>query len=252
MKIYPLVGLVLLLHERLLVMVAVGVAVAAALALHVALNLEGWRLAIAMIPGRDPIGMFGIRNLARGLPVLWSVGGDGGPAVALAYAGIGGLAMAVAVWCARRVAREALLDRLTRLDTACFLVFATVMLFCFLAAQNFMYRAIFLVPLLPVVARLATLAASPALRVALCMVLAGMIVCLWGGYLLNAVDHVQKAIHAVAQPPKNALRAVAWTARETCWWVTMAVVAALLPGVYVRMPVMAALADQMRRRRRLV
>ena len=101
-------------------------------------SLEGWRLSVAMIPSRDPIGMFGVRNLRLGLPVLWGTDGTGRSAVILTYLAFGGMFFAVAIWCARQITREALLDHLSELDITITLVFVRIMVFCFLAAQNFM------------------------------------------------------------------------------------------------------------------
>lgn len=239
MKLYPVFGLVLALRERLgraaLVLGAAGLAMAG----FMLLIRDDLGFIRRGLPTRDPIGLFGAGNLAVGLPVLLPGHAPGAGGLALIYAVLLALGLAIAVLLGRAVAREGLPARLTGHERLCLLLGAAMMVLCFLLTQNGRYRAIFLILTVLPLAELRRLAGGRGLRLVLRLALLGVVVLAWGVYLMCGVDHVQKAVLQVEVPPANALRAVAWLAREAAWWFVMSVLAGLGGAVAAGLPALA-------------
>jgi hypothetical protein len=236
LKIYPAIAFVLALRYRLRHVLAVAGVTMSLLAIHVAVNLAAWLHAIAMIPGRDSIQMFGARNLAKGLANMWGPLIGAPASVAVIYTLLAGACLWGGYLLARQLHRSRLLARLSDAEAMVLLVAVCVMLFCFLSSQNFRYRAVFIIPAMAPLVTLWLGAEHRVTRAVLLAAILAAIASMWGVFALNFVDHVQKAIYAVDMPPSTVVRSIVWTGREVLWWFVMTVFAALLACLLPRLP----------------
>lgn len=152
-KFYPAALFVLALREDRRRLACLAVAGLAAGALAMALYGHGLLAAVAQIPSGTPFrASFGRIDLPRGLAMMRLLP-PGGAEIWSWTIALG--ALAVAAWRRRTWARAL---AVLAADEALFLVAgAAVTLFCFMAAQNIEYRALFLLLLLPGLARLVPL-----------------------------------------------------------------------------------------------
>jgi hypothetical protein len=195
-KFYPVAFFALALRESRRVFLLLAVAGLGLVALALVFYGHGLAAAITSIPSGTPFrASFGRIDLTRGLVMLHVLPHGTGQ---LCSWGLALGALGLAVW--RRPVWAARLARL-RAEEALFLVAgAVVTVFCFMAAQNIEYRAIFLLLALPGLYRLS----QP-----LCWV---AVLLLW--------EAVPRALlSGLAQPylPHLGFRCV-WLLREGLWW----------------------------------
>ena len=200
-KFYPVACFVLALREKRGVVMALAVAGLAGLALVAALYGRDVASALSIIPSGTPFrATFGRIDLPRGLAmlhVLHSLAGLLSWAMAAAMLGAG---LALHRYWARALA---VLDEPRRL----YLVTgAAVTLFCFLAAQNIEYRAVYLLPTLPGLWWLG--AARPRMRV----LLAAIMLLLWEAVPRALISGLSQPY--IPSPPAVWL----WLLREGLWW----------------------------------
>ncbi|MDD2705018.1 MAG: hypothetical protein PHU07_06780 [Acidocella sp.] len=147
-KFYPVALFILALREKRHVVLALGVAGLAALALAVALYGHDLFRAVAIIPSGTPFrASFGRIDLPRGLAMLHLLRYPDAMGWGLALGG------GMVAWKLRRGWEQAL-ARLDTMRAEALVAGAAVTLFCFLAAQNVEYRAIFLLLTLPGLCRI--------------------------------------------------------------------------------------------------
>jgi hypothetical protein len=201
-KFYPVALFALALRESRRTLAMLAAAGLAAGLLAMALYGHGLVAAVDLIPSGTPFrASFGRIDLLRGLAWLRLL--PPGGALAWSWA-LAFCALLIALW--RRPAWSRALPALAA-DEAVFLIAgAVVTLFCFMAAQNIEYRAIFLLLTLPGLARLAPFGLSFRLLPWLITLL------LW-----EAVPRA--ALSGLTQPylPHPAMLCF-WLLREALWW----------------------------------
>lgn len=205
-KFYPAALFTLALSESRRTRLALGLAGLAGLVLALALFGHGILAALVLIPSGTPFrATFGRIDLARGLAMLHHLPM---PADAASW-GMTLVALAAA-WPRRRVWASTL-PCLAPGMLLFLIASAATTLFCFLAAQNVEYRALFLLPALPALARLGRWG------------LGGIIAALMWEALPRAL------ISGLAQPYLPSPPAFAlWLLREALWWGLAIELAALL------------------------
>jgi hypothetical protein len=201
-KFYPVAFFALALRESRRTLQILAAAGLAASLLAVALYGHGLMAAITTIPSGTPFrASFGRIDLPRGV-VLLRLLPHGSAQICSCLLALA--ALALAGW--RRNIWSRALDILPAAEARFLIAGATVTAFCFMAAQNIEYRAIFLLLTLPGLVRLGSLGVSfrllPWIAVAL----------LW--------EAVPRAIFAGLSQPflPNPVTFAFWLLREAAWW----------------------------------
>jgi len=215
-KFYPMALFILLLRESPRRLIALGLAGGLVLILCLALYARDLAAAVAIIPSGTPFkATFGAIDMPRGLNRLHLLSAtnvnhilgfhlfNNGQTVARLAAGLMSLAsLALMRAAARHYARR--LPGLAQ-DRLIFLVAGSaVILFCFFAAQNVEYRAVFLLFTLP-----GLLACGRASRRGQSLVAAELLL-LW--------EAVIRALAGGTDGPATTPALVFWLCREALWW----------------------------------
>lgn len=201
-KFYPVSLFVLALRERRRVLAWLAAAGLAAGGLALAIYGRALLASVSLIPSGTPFrASFGRIDLPRGLAMLHMLPHGSAQPVSLALALI-----ALALAALRRDAWSRALATLPAKTRIFLIAGAAVTLFCFMAAQNIEYRAIFLLLALPGLAALAPRGVSFRL-------LPWLITCL----LWEAVPRA--ALAGLVQPYFPAPSVFCfWLLREALWW----------------------------------
>jgi len=150
LKFYPLAALVILARERQARVVASGLAIAAVLAVFVAVYAADLAR-LSVVTGHWYGSNFGAICLVEGLPALW----PGQPLLArVVIWAFGALALCGAWMMYRRASADTALAALPGRERAVLMASASVAMGSFCVLLNGGYRAIFLLPVVAVLARL--------------------------------------------------------------------------------------------------
>lgn len=225
LKFYPAALLALGLRENFWRLAGLALVSAGLLLLYLAYFGGGTKAALGILPGGLPFrGVFGALNLPFGLlllknlPVLtlepdvpqyFAALADPHAALFVALASRGLVIAALLLGYARSSVHAQVLAALGEGQKIFFLGGALLIAFCFLAAQNLSYRAIFLLMVLPGLAMMD----GRAVR----MLEAVILVLLWEGFF----RHLALLLGIALLGPAHAvyLQILFWLLREALWWV---------------------------------
>jgi hypothetical protein len=229
LKFYPITLLILAIRERLGVFIAIGLIASAAVVLWFALDSTEILRSMANIPTTQYFDefVFGVRDLPYGLAqtLNWPRTAAAGLLAGLL---VGMTAMAAAL--AGRDETAARLHRLTEAEASYLLVGCALLIGCFLAAQNILYRSIFFLFVLPGLTALV----RPDRRCridGLCVgATAAIIVLMWNETVRTLLSGALQWAGVSAGPNGIAHFAI-WLVREAIWWTIVVILAALVLGL---------------------
>jgi hypothetical protein len=216
LKYYPAALLILAVRERLGVFIAIGFIALGVIALWFALDGRDILRGMANIPTTSYFddNIFGVRDLPFGLAQLFGLG-------RLAAVALLVVLLAALLGCAVLLAsRDGLVSRirsLTEAEATCLLTGCVLIVSCFLAAQNSLYRAIYLLFVLPGLTALARYPATVGL----------IIILMWTSGLRALIDALLERF-GVAMLPGGIAHAGIWLVRELAWWFVITMLSALM------------------------
>ncbi len=241
LKFYPVALLLIAARESPARLLAVICLAGLSLAAYMAAYSSGTSTAIAELPGAIPFhGAFGAKDIPFGLvllhylPVLSLEPPFAQYHVALTthyavlvvlYFGTKLVCLLVLLMGLMASARyEGALPALDETRQVLFLAGASVIVLCYLGAQNLDYRAVFLLLTLPGLCEMGQIAGH--LRKRLNMLMIGMVLLLWETLLRNVSGHIADVVlpHIVS----IYLQIGVWLAREILWFWVVTQLAALL------------------------
>ena len=212
LKFYPFAAFAIAMRERTPRLLAVAlVAIAALAALLLYMRTELAPLAANLPGGRYGSDAFGATNLV----FLLKAAGNSQPISILALAILSLCAMAAALSLARDGGFVLAFSAMDENDRTALVLASAVIVACFLASQNILYRAILLVPVVGGLCALRGAAAGPGLRVRLAVLIGTSLVVMWEGALQGVF-------------PGHRIPAPYLLAREALWWWVVTNLAAVL------------------------
>jgi hypothetical protein len=226
LKFYPITLLILAARERLGVFIVIGLVSTGAIALWFMLDGREILRGMANIPTTQYFDefVFGARDLPYGLAQTlgWSRPAGAGLLVVLL---VGTVAAALAL--AGRDATAARLCQLTDAEATYLLAGGVLLIGCFLAAQNILYRSIFLLFVLP--GMTALVRADGWRRFdGLCFgVTMSIVVLMWDDTARTLVNGALQWF-GVSTGPNDSAHFDIWLVREVMWWGVVVVLAAFL------------------------
>ena len=226
LKFYPATLLILAVRERLGTFIAVGVVAAGGIVAWFALDGAEIIRGMANIPATQYFDeyVFGARDLPYGAAQI--LGWPRPVATGLfAVLLIGTVGMAVAL--ARCADTGERLRRLTDAEATYLLAGCVLMIGCFLAAQNILYRSIFFLFVLPGLTVLAQTEGGRTFTRICRGAIASIIVLMWNDTVRTLLNDVLQWF-GVSAGPNDIAYSVIWLVREVMWWGVVTVLAALL------------------------
>jgi hypothetical protein len=231
LKFYPAVLLILAVRERRTVFFAIGVLSAGAMGGFLAFYGHDLARILPAIPTTSYFDtfVFGARNFPYGMASI--LGWPGGAASALLVVLIVGMIVCAAA-CAWRGDLRARIETLSAAECAFLLIGCTLLLTCFLAAQNVQYRAIFLLFMLPGMTALAGLRGRRRSwpYIAGCVL---VLLLLWEETIHHTIDPLQRQFSRETQH-LTVVPLMFWLSRELLWWVVATMQAVLLIALLLR------------------
>ncbi|MBV9757310.1 MAG: hypothetical protein JO047_09670 [Alphaproteobacteria bacterium] len=230
-KYYPLALLVLLVRERLAVFVAVVVATVTVLAAFAAGYASEVARGIPMIPGGPYYsGFFGAKNLPFLLGDMIGHLGPPSPVLAAARAAaiatlLGALllaAAAIARLLLRSPAVSAARQGLGALEGNLLVIGSALVVGCFFAGQNIVYRGVFLLFVLPGLLGIARNMSDAGLRRLLIGTGAAIVLLLWQEFFRLSL-YALPARLGLSDRATFTVYALFWLSRELAWWWMIAV-----------------------------
>jgi hypothetical protein len=224
LKYYPIMLLILTIRHRLGTLVAVGLASFGIIALWFMLDSDAILRSMANIPPARYFDdhVFDARDLPYGLAQIldWSPSAAVGLLIALLI-GMGTTAVALA----RLDDVAGRLRQLTDAEAAYLLVGCTLLVGCFFAAQNVVYRGIFFLFVLPALTALARASGRRRLDGLYFGATGIIIVLMWSDPVRALVNGISQQFSGVSPP---SVHFVVWLVREMMWWVVVCILAAFL------------------------
>jgi hypothetical protein len=226
LKFYPITLLILAVRERLGVFIAIGVVSSGAIVLWFMLDSSEILRGMANIPTTQYFDefVFGARDLPYGLAQTldWSRPAAAGLMVVLL---VGAVAVAVAL--AGRDDTAARLRRLTDAEATYLLVGCILLVGCFLAAQNILYRGIFFLFVLPGLTALVPVDGRRWPDGLYFGAIASIIVLMWNDTVRTLLNGALRWFD-VSAGPNDIAHFDIWLVREVVWWSIVVILAALL------------------------
>jgi hypothetical protein len=226
LKFYPITLLILAVRERLGVFIAVGLVASGVIVLWFVLDSGEILRGMANIPTTQYFDefVFGARDLPYGLAQTldWSRPAGAGLLIVL----LGGM-IAVAVALAGRDDVAVRLRQLSDAEATYLLVGSVLLIGCFLAAQNILYRSIFLLFILPGLTALVRAHGRRRLDGLYFGVAASIIVLMWDDTVRTLVNRALQWF-GVSVGPDDIAHFDIWLVREVMWWGVVVILVALL------------------------
>lgn len=226
LKFYPITLLILAARERLGVFVAIGLVSFGAIVLWFAFDSGEILRGMANIPTTQYFDefVFGARDLPYGLAQTmdWSRPAAAGLLIALL---VGMVATALVL--AGREDTAARLRQLTDAEAAYLLIGCVLLVGCFLAAQNILYRGIFFLFVLPGLTALVRTRSRRRFDGAYFGVIAAIIVLMWNDTVRTLVNGTLRWF-GVSVGPNDVAHFDIWLVREAMWWPVVVVLTAFL------------------------
>ena len=226
LKFYPITLLILAARERLRVFVIVGLVSCGTIALWFMLDASEILRGMANIPTTQYFDefVFGARDLPFGLAQTFGM-------TRIAAAGllvvllVGMIAVAMSL--AGRNDTAARLRQLTDAEATYLLVGCVLLIGCFLAAQNILYRSIFFLFVLPGLTALLRADRPRQLDGLYVGVIVSIIILMWNDTVRTLLNGALRWVGVFAGPNDVAHFNI-WLVREVMWWFVIVVLAALL------------------------
>jgi hypothetical protein len=226
LKFYPITLLILAARERLGVFIAIGLVSIGAIVLWFAFDSGEILRGMANIPTTQYFDefVFGARDLPYGLAQTmdWSRPAAAGLLIALL---VGTVATALVL--AGREDTAARLRQLTDAEAAYLLVGCILLIGCFLAAQNILYRSIFFLFVLPGLTALVRAHGRRRFGGGYLGVTAAIIVLMWNDTARTLVNGAL-GWFGVSVGPNGIAHFDIWLVREVMWWSVVVVLTAFL------------------------
>jgi Glycosyltransferase family 87 len=226
LKFYPITLLILAVRERLGVFIAVGLVACGVIVLWFVLDSGEILRGMANIPTTQYFDefVFGARDLPYGLAQTFGLPRPAGAGLLVVL--LVGLVAAAAVMaaCDDTAAR---LRRLTDAEATYLLVGCILLIGCFLAAQNILYRSIFFLFVLPGLTALVRSDGRRRLDGLYVGVTASIIVLMWNDTARTLVDGALRML-GVSTAPNDIAHFDIWLVREVMWWTVVVVLTAFL------------------------
>jgi hypothetical protein len=226
LKFYPITLLILAARERLGAFVVVGLVSCGAIALWFMLDAHDILRGMANIPTTQYFDefVFGARDLPYGLAQTldWTRTAAAGLLVVLIVGAAG-----VAVALAGRDDTAARLRQLTDAEASYLLVGCVLLIGCFLAAQNILYRSIFLLFVLPGLTALVRADSRWRLDGLYVGAIVSIIVLMWNDTVRTLLNGALREF-GISAGPNDIAHFNIWLVREVMWWFVVVVLAALL------------------------
>ena len=226
LKFYPITLLILAVRERLGVFVAVGLVACGAIVLWFVLDSGEILRGMANIPTAPYFDefVFGARDLPYGLAQTfdWSRAVGALLLVVLVVAMV-----AIAAALAGHDDTTAGLRQLSEAEAAYLLVGCVLLVACFFAAQNILYRSIFFLFVLPGLTALVRTDRRRRPDGRYVGVIASIIVLMWNDTARTLVNAALR-LFGVSARPNDIAHFYIWLVREVMWWAVVIVFAAFL------------------------
>jgi hypothetical protein len=229
LKFYPVTLLILAVRERLEVFVAVGIAALGVLAIWFALDGTEILRGMANIPTTSYFddNVFGMRNLPFGLAQIFDLPQPAAVALLIALL-IAMLASALVL--ARQDVLRSRVRSLTDAEATFLLVGGVLLVSCFLAAQNGLYRAIHFLFVLPGLTAMARIGGGRGFDGVLLGTVALITALMWNSSIRMLI-YAAVAKLGVSIRPDSMAHFNVWLVRELVWWL----VVTLLSGMVLRL-----------------
>ena len=226
LKFYPVTLLILAVRERLAVCAAIGAVSLGTIGVWFAVDGREILRGMANIPTTSYFddNVFGMRNLPFGLAQIFGLSHLEAEALLIALL----VAMfAGAVRLARWDDLALRLRCLTEAEATYLLVGCVLMVGCFLAAQNGLYRAIHFLFVLPALTAMARTGSGRDFNVWLFSTIGLIMLLMWSSAIRMLIEAVLAQFGVSTQPTGMAHFDI-WLVRELMWWVVVALLTSLL------------------------
>jgi hypothetical protein len=226
LKFYPVTLLILAVRERLPVFVAIGIVSLGVIAVWFALDAGEILRGMANIPTTNYFddNVFGARDLPFGLAQAFGLSHPAGVVLLIALL-VAMLAGAVAL--ARQDDLGSRLRSLTEAEATFLLVGCVLVVSCFLAAQNVLYRAIHFLFVLPGLTALARAGGRRGLDGLFLGTAALVIVLMWDDTARTLINGAVRRF-GVSAGPNGMAHFNIWLVRELVWWLVVTLLSALM------------------------
>ncbi len=226
LKFYPVTLLILATRERFPIFIAIGIVSLGTIGLWFALDGSEILLGMANIPTTSYFddNVFGMSNLPFGLAQIFQLSHLA--AVALLIALLGAM-FAAAVALARHDDLASRMHALTEPERTYLLVGCVLIVSCFMAAQNGLYRAIHFLFVLPGLTVLTRAGGKQSFAGWSLATIALIIVLMWNGTIRIMIDAVL-GLFGVSNQPAGISHFNVWLVRELIWWCVVAMLTGLL------------------------
>jgi hypothetical protein len=225
LKFYPVTLLILAMRERLSVFLVIGIVSLGTIGLWFALDGSEILRGMANIPTTSYFddNVFGMRNLPFGLAQIFQLSHLAAVALLIVLL-VAMFAAAAAV--ARHDDLASRMHALTEPERTYLLVGCVLIVSCFLAAQNGLYRAIHFLFVLPGLTALVRAGGKRSLDGWFLATIALIIVLMWNSAIRMLIDAVVGWFGASTQPAGMPHFNV-WLVRELIWWCVISMVTGL-------------------------
>jgi hypothetical protein len=226
LKFYPITLLILAVRERLGVFIAIGLVSTGVIVLWFVFDSSEIFRGMANIPTTQYFDefVFGARDLPYGLAQTLDLPRLAGAGLLMVL--LAGTAV-VAVALAGRDDMAARVHHLTDAEATYLLVGGVLLIGCFLAAQNILYRSIFFLFVLPGLTALVRTDGRRRLDGLYFGVTASIIVLMWDDTVRTLVNGTLQWF-GVAIGPNDIAHFDIWLVREVMWWCVVGILAAFL------------------------